>query len=48
MGRTFGGLELQGQPDGYPVINIFEGLFTEEGTGSVKAIFEGGFNFSAI
>ena len=27
--------------------NIFEGAFTEEGTGSGKDIFEGVFNFSA-
>ena len=46
-GRTFGGLGLQVQPDGSSVSNIFEGLFTEEGTGSGKAIFKGGFKFSA-
>ena len=46
-GRTFGGLGLQYQPDGSSVINIFEGSFTEEGTGSGKAIFEGGLKFSA-
>ena len=45
--RTFCGLGIQGQPDGYSVRNIFEGSFTEEGTGAVKAIFEGGFKFSA-
>ena len=28
-GRMSGGLCMQGQPDGYSVINIFEGLFTE-------------------
>ena len=27
--------------------NILEGSFTEEGTGAGKAIFEGGFKFSA-
>ena len=27
--------------------NIFEGLFTEEGTGAGKAIFKGGFKFAA-
>ena len=27
--------------------NIFEGSFTERGTGAGKAIFEGGFNFAA-
>ena len=46
-GSTFGGLGLQGQPDGSSVRNVFEGSFTEEGTGSGKAIFEGGFKFSA-
>ena len=45
--RTFCGLGIQGQPDGYSVRNMFEGSFTEEGTGSVKAIFEGGFKFAA-
>ena len=45
-GRTFGGLGLQGQPDGSSVSNIFEGPFTEEGTGAGKAIFEGGFKFA--
>ena len=44
-GRTFDGLGLQVQPDGYLVRNIFESLFTEEVTGSVKDIFEGGFKF---
>ena len=34
--RTFGGLELQGQPDGSPVRKILEGSFTEEGTVSKK------------
>ena len=43
----FGRLGLQGQPDGYSVRNIFEGSFTKYGTGSVNAIFEGGFNFTA-
>ena len=45
--RTFCGLGIQGQPDGYSVRNIFEGSFTEEGTGAVKAIFEGGFKVAA-
>ena len=44
---TFGRLGLQGQPDGSSVGNIFEGSFTGEGTGSGKAIFEGGFKFAA-
>ena len=43
----FCGLGLQGQPDGSPVRNIFEGSFTEEVTGSGKAFLEGGSNFSA-
>ena len=43
----FGGLGLQVHYDGYSVNNIFEGLFTEEGKGAGKDIFEGGFNFSA-
>ena len=38
-GRTFGGLGLQGHPDGSSVSNIFEGSFTEEGAVSGKAIF---------
>ena len=46
-GKTFGGLGLQGQSDGYSVSNIFEGSFTEEIIGSGKAIFEGGFKFAA-
>ena len=45
--RTFVGLGLQCQPDGSSVINIFEVSLAEEGTGSGKAIFEGGFKFSA-
>ena len=44
--RTFGGLGLQGQPDGLSVSNVFEGSFSEEVTGAVKAIFEGGLNFA--
>ena len=40
--RTFGGLGLQGHPDGSPVIIVFEGLLTEEVTESGEAIFEGG------
>ena len=46
-GRTFGGLELQGQSDGSSESNMFEGSFTEDGTVAVKVIFEGGFNFAA-
>ena len=46
-GRTFGGLGLQGYPDGYSVRNVFEGSFTEDGTGSGKSFFEGGFKFAA-
>ena len=41
------GLRLQGHTDGSSVSTIFEYLFTEEGTGAQKAIFEGGFNFAA-
>ena len=44
-GRKFGGLGLQGHPDGSSEINIFEDSCTEEGTVSGKAIFEGGFKF---
>ena len=36
----FGGLGLQGQPDGFSVRNIFEGSFTEEVTRAGNAIFE--------
>ena len=43
----FGGLEMEGQPDGSSVTNILEDSCTEEGMGSGKAIFEGGFKFSA-
>ena len=46
-GRTFGGLGLQGQPDGSPVRNIFEYSCTEEGMGTGKDIFEGAFKFFA-
>ena len=46
-GRKFGGLGLKGQPYGSSVRNIFEGSLTEEVMGSVKAIFEGWFKFSA-
>ena len=35
-------------PDGSSVRNIFEDSFTEEVTGSGKAIFEGAFKFSAF
>ena len=46
-GRPFGELGLQCQPNGSSVRNIFEGSFTEEGTGSGKAVFEGVFKFVA-
>ena len=46
-GITFGGVGIQGQPDGYSVISIFEGSFTEEVTGVENYIFEGGLKFSA-
>ena len=39
----FGGLGMQGYPDGSSKKNIFEDSFTEEGTGVGNAIFEGGF-----
>ena len=29
-GRTFGGLGMQGHPDGYSVSNIIESFFNEE------------------
>ena len=45
--HQFVGLGLQGQPGGSSVRNIFEGSLTEEITGSVKAIFEGGLKFAA-
>ena len=45
--RTFGGLDLQDQPDGYSERNIFEDLCTKEGIGAGKVIFEGGFKFAA-
>ena len=38
---------MQGQHDRYSVRNIFEDSFTEEGTESGKAMFEGGFKFAA-
>ena len=41
------GLRLQGHSDGSSVSTISEDLFTEDGTGAWKAIFEGGFNFAA-
>ena len=40
-------LELQGQPDGYSVSNIFEGSFTEKGMGAGKAIYEEVFKYAA-
>ena len=45
--RTFGGLGLQGKPDGSLVRNIFKVSFTEEIIVAVKAVFEGMFSFSA-
>ena len=38
---------MQDHSDGYLMRNIFEYSFTEEGMGSVKDIFEGGFKFAA-
>ena len=46
-GIPFGGLGLQGRPDGSSVRNIFEGSFTEEGMGSGNDIFERKLIFSA-
>ena len=46
-GITFGGLGLQGEPDGFSVRNILEGLFTEEVTVAGNNIFELGFKFAA-
>ena len=43
-----GRLGTQGQPNGSSVRNIFEGSFNEEGTGSGKDIFEGGFKFFSL
>ena len=43
----FGVLGLQGQPDGYSLSYIFEGLFTEEVKRAGKAIFEGWFKFAS-
>ena len=43
----FSGLGLQGRPGGSSVSNIFEGSFTEEGTGAGKDIFKGGLKFTA-
>ena len=40
------GLVMQGKPDGYSVIKILRGSFTEEGKVSGNAIFEGGFKFA--
>ena len=45
-GIIFGGLGLQGHPDGPSVIIFFEDSFTEEGTVSGKAVFEIWFKFS--
>ena len=39
---------MQGQPNGYSVINIFEGSFTEEVMGAGKDIFEGVFKLAAF
>ena len=38
-GIIFGGLGLQGHPDGSSVSNTFEGSFTEDGAVAGKAIF---------
>ena len=46
-GRSFGGLGLQGHPDGSSEINIFDDSCTEEGTEAGEDIFEGGFKFAA-
>ena len=46
-GRKFGGLGLQGQPDGYPARNIFKGSFTEDRTEAGKDISEGVFKYTA-
>ena len=46
-GRTFGGLGLQVQPDGYSERNIFDDSCIEEGTVAGKAIFEVWFKFAA-
>ena len=43
----FGGLWIQGYPYVSSVRNIFEGSWTEEVTGAVKDIFEGGFKFAS-
>ena len=43
--RMFGVYGLKFQPDTSSVRNIFEASFTEEVTGSGKAIFVGGFTF---
>ena len=43
----FGGLGLQGRYDGSSVRIFSVDSCTEEGTGSGKAIFEGGFKFAA-
>ena len=45
-GRTSGELGLQDMPNGSSVRYTFESSFTKEETGSVKAIFEGGFKFA--
>ena len=37
---------MQGHLGGYSGSNIVEGLFTEDGTGPGKYIFEAGFKFS--
>ena len=46
-GRTFDELVLQVQHYGSSVSNIFEGSFTEEGTGAVNSVFGGVFKFEA-
>ena len=45
--RTFDRFCLQGQPNESSERTIFEYLYTEEVTGSGKAIFKGGFKFAA-
>ena len=47
QGITLGGLGLQGHPDGSSVRHIFEGSFTEKGTGTGNEIFQVGFKFAA-
>ena len=46
VGRIFGGLGMQGQPNRSSVRNIIAVSFTVKVTGQRKDVFEGGFNFS--